>query len=218
MVGSYEDRGFSKEGRNARRKGKERLLTKQTETPFANKKKTGPKHMGSDTERGKIVSPGGQTKGNLRHDLAFTGDDSWDSDEESWSDQSESDTSDLPAAAGTEQTGKKSERKHLEQIKTRLGLTDKDFLNFERSKKSDTKGQTVSTAAGKPKKEPEVIVFEDPTARNRKVRRNIALPAHRYFETICYSISLFGVDSGYISPVSAHVMHLQPKRCLFAFF
>ena len=41
------------------------------------------------------------------------------------------------------------------------------FLKFEKCRKKE--GKTVITAAGKPKREPEIVVFEDPAKRKEKV-------------------------------------------------
>ena len=61
----------------------------------------------------------------------------------------------------------KNENKYLEELKSQLSLTDDDFLKFEKCRKKE--GKTVITAAGKPKREPEIVVFEDPAKRKEKV-------------------------------------------------
>ncbi len=61
-----------------------------------------------------------------------------------------------------------TELRHLEAIKRRLGLTEQDFQEFRKSQeKHCDKEKAVITAAGKPRKEPEIIVFEDPTKKAR---------------------------------------------------
>ena len=70
----------------------------------------------------------------------------------------------------TEKKKVKSQEKYLDQIKTQLGLTERDFVDFARNKKKENDEiKTVITAAGKPRKDPEIIVFQDPAKRKGKV-------------------------------------------------
>ena len=64
----------------------------------------------------------------------------------------------------------KNEKKYLEELTHQLSLTDDDFLKFSKYQKKEKKEvKTVVTAAGKPKQEPDIIVFEDPTKKKEKV-------------------------------------------------
>ena len=71
-----------------------------------------------------------------------------------------------------------NEKKYLEELKSQLSLTDDDFLKFEKCRKKEKKEmKTVITAAGKPKREPEIIVFEDPAKKTEKVNLTNSLGA-----------------------------------------
>ena len=65
---------------------------------------------------------------------------------------------------------KRHENKYIEMLKNELSLTDYDFIEFKKSRNKDKKEEkTIITAAGKRKREPEIIVFEDPAKRKEKV-------------------------------------------------
>ena len=70
----------------------------------------------------------------------------------------------------------RGQQKHLEKLKIRLGLTDRDFADNERTHKKEQKEEkVVFTAAGKPKREPEIVIFEDPAKRKDIVSLKLCL-------------------------------------------